>query len=167
MVVASWSPTSWCRVARVRYRSLVSRGSIETHGSQNPPKPTKNPPKHPQNPPKTPPQPPHGGFGEVFGVVWGGFWGVLEPVGFNAAGHGFRGPALGRFEHTLCYAIVLPGRKSGFRAGFRPDSIRESIEISPSAGRRPAGGLILMLSRLESGRNPARKPDFRPGSTIA
>ena len=26
---------------------------------------------------------------------------------------------------------------------------------------------ILKLSRLESGRNPARKPDFRPGSTIA
>ncbi len=30
---------------------------------------------------------------------------------------------------TLCYAIVLPGRKSGFRAGFRPDSTRENIKI--------------------------------------
>ena len=68
---------------------------------------------------------------------------------------------------TLCYAIVLPGRKSGFRAGFRPDSSRGNLKIGPPAGLRPAGGPILMLSRLESGRNPARKPDFRPGSTIA
>ena len=30
---------------------------------------------------------------------------------------------------TLCYAIVFPGRKSGFRAGFRPDSGRESCNI--------------------------------------
>ncbi len=30
-----------------------------------------------------------------------------------------------------------------------------------------AGGLILKLSRLESGRNLARKLDFQPGSTIA
>ena len=33
------------------------------------------------------------------------------------------------FDITLCYAIVLPGRKSVFRAGFRPDSSRESIKI--------------------------------------
>jgi hypothetical protein len=57
---------------------------------------------------------------------------------------------------TLCYAIVLPGRSSGFRAGVRPDSFRD-------AGR-PAGGPISRCSRLE--RNPARKLDFRPGSTI-
>ena len=38
-------------------------------------------------------------------------------------------------QRTLCYAIVLPGRKSGFRAGFRPDSSRESIKIGPPAGR--------------------------------
>ena len=62
---------------------------------------------------------------------------------------------------------MLPGRKSGFRAGFRPDSSRESIKIGPPGGLRPAGGTILRLSRLESSRNPARKPDFRPGSTIA
>ncbi len=36
-------------------------------------------------------------------------------------------PAAGFYEAgstkdgTLCYAIVLPGRRSGFRAGFRPD----------------------------------------------
>jgi hypothetical protein len=32
---------------------------------------------------------------------------------------------------TLCYTIVLPGRKSGFRAGFRPECYRENIEIGP------------------------------------
>ena len=36
-----------------------------------------------------------------------------------------------------------------------------------SRGRRPAGGQILKLSRLESRQNPAREPDLRPGSTLA
>ncbi len=54
--------------------------------------------------------------------------------------------------------------RSGFRAGFRPDSIRESLKIGP---RRPAGVAIWRLSRLEAVENLARKPDFRPGSTIA
>ncbi len=62
---------------------------------------------------------------------------------------------------------VLPGRKSSFRAGFRPDSSRESLQIGPLASLRPAGELILELSRPESGRSAARKPDFRAGSTIA
>ncbi len=53
----------------------------------------------------------------------------------------------------LCYAIVLPGRKSGFRDGFRPDSIRESLNIGPRAGLQADGGPILRLSRLESGRS--------------
>jgi hypothetical protein len=39
---------------------------------------------------------------------------------------------------ALCCTIVLPGRKSGFRAGFRPDSIRNNIKVSPPAGLRPA-----------------------------
>ncbi len=29
---------------------------------------------------------------------------------------------------TLCYAIMLPGQKSGFRAGFRADSNGESLK---------------------------------------
>ncbi len=69
-------------------------------------------------------------------------------------------------KRTLCHTIMLPGRKSGLRARFRWDSNRENLKIGPAAGLRPAGGPILMLSRLESGRNPARKPDFRTGSTI-
>ncbi len=36
---------------------------------------------------------------------------------------------------TLCYAIVLPGRKLDFRAGFWLDCYRESTDI----GRRPEG----------------------------
>ncbi len=36
---------------------------------------------------------------------------------------------------TLCYAMLLPGRKSGFRAEFRPDSKLENIKICPPAGR--------------------------------
>ncbi len=30
---------------------------------------------------------------------------------------------------TLCYAMVLPGRKSDFRAGFWPDCYWESTEV--------------------------------------
>ncbi len=48
---------------------------------------------------------------------------------------------------TLCCAIVLPGRESAFRAGFWPDCYRESTDIGPPAGRRPAGGLISVPSR--------------------
>ncbi len=68
---------------------------------------------------------------------------------------------------TLCHAIVFPGRRSGFLYGFRSDSCRESLNIGPPAGRRPAGGQILRPYRLESGRNPARKTDFRLRSLIA
>jgi hypothetical protein len=46
----------------------------------------------------------------------------------------------------LCYAVVLPGRKSTFHAGFWPDRCRESIEIGPPAGLRPAGGPMSVLS---------------------
>ncbi len=67
---------------------------------------------------------------------------------------------------TLCQAKVLPGRKSGFRAGFRLDSNRENLKSCPPAGLRPAGGPISRLSVLDSGRNQDRKPYFRPGSTI-
>ncbi len=35
---------------------------------------------------------------------------------------------------TLCYAIVLPGRKSAFRAGFWPDCYRASTQLGPPSG---------------------------------
>ncbi len=41
-------------------------------------------------------------------------------------------------KSTLCNIIVLPDHKSRFRAGFRPDSNRDSLEIGPPAGRSPA-----------------------------
>ncbi len=47
--------------------------------------------------------------------------------------------------------MKLPGRTSGFRAGFGPDSNRVRIKIGPPAGRRPAG-----ISGPEA-RFPARK----------
>ena len=67
---------------------------------------------------------------------------------------------------TVYYAIVLPGRISGFRAAFRKDSRRESLKLSAPAGLRPAGGPILKLSRLESGRNLARKPISGPEALL-
>ncbi len=42
------------------------------------------------------------------------------------------------YAHARCYAIVLLGRKSGFRDGFRSDSIRESL----NAALRPAEGRL-------------------------
>ncbi len=62
-----------------------------------------------------------------------------------------------RQSPTLYYAIVLPGRISNFRAGFRPDSHRKSVEIGPPACRRPRGP-ILRLCRLES--KSLSKPDI-------
>ncbi len=68
---------------------------------------------------------------------------------------------------TQSYATVFPCRKSGFRARFRPDFSRESVNIGPPAGGRLSGELILRFSRFGSGRHRARKPNFRPGSNIA
>ena len=39
------------------------------------------------------------------------------------------------------------GRKSAFRAGFWPDCYLENTDIGPPAGRKPAGGPILVPSR--------------------
>ena len=48
---------------------------------------------------------------------------------------------------TRCYVLVLPGRRSAFRAGFWPDCYLESTEIGPPVGLRPAGEPISVLSR--------------------
>ena len=60
--------------------------------------------------------------------------------------------------------ITLSGPESVFRAGLRPAANRENLKLGPPAGRKPAGGPILKLSRLESGRNPA---EVRPGNKIS
>jgi hypothetical protein len=44
-----------------------------------------------------------------------------------------------------------------FRAGFWPDCYRETTEIGPPSGRRPAGGPISVVSRLQSGQRPPQK----------
>ncbi len=48
---------------------------------------------------------------------------------------------------TLCYAIVLPARKSAFRAGLWPDCYREGAKLGPPTGLRPAEGPISVSSR--------------------
>ncbi len=62
----------------------------------------------------------------------------------------------------LMFRNSASGPEIGLPAPFQPDSNRESLNIGPPASLRPVGGPILKVSRPESGRNPARKPDFRP-----
>ncbi len=54
----------------------------------------------------------------------------------------------------------VSGPEMRLPAEFRPDSSWEILKIGLPAVR-------LMFPRLESGRHPARKTDFRPGSTTA
>ncbi len=82
---------------------------------------------------------------------------------------------------TKCYELrsdeapARDGQKANTRSRFRTTPgvrgptypNRESLKIGSPAGLRPAEGTILKLSQLESGRNPARNTDFRPGSTTA
>ncbi len=67
---------------------------------------------------------------------------------------------------TLCYAIVPPGHKSAFRAGFWPACDRESTEMGPPAGRRPAGGHISVLSRWQSGQIRSGRPTYGPEALL-
>ncbi len=65
--------------------------------------------------------------------------------------------------------LMLHNNVSGlenFRTGIRPEINREDFKTGSPAGRRPAGGPILRLSRQESCRHPAGKPDFRPGTRL-
>ncbi len=55
---------------------------------------------------------------------------------------------------------MLPGQKSSFRAGFRPEFNRENLKIGTLTGMRPAEGPILKLARLD----PA---EIWPGSPIS
>ena len=57
-----------------------------------------------------------------------------------------------------------------FRVGNRPsgpDFGRAATRKTPKSALRPAEGPISVFSRWQSGQNPARKADFRPGSIIA
>ncbi len=66
----------------------------------------------------------------------------------------------GSLRTTLRYAIMFPGRKSGSRDGFRPDSNRESVKIGPLAGRRADFYVFQIGIRPKSGPEaqfPARR----------
>ena len=67
-------------------------------------------------------------------------------------------PSLGPEPWATARSIFRPRRSPCkiVRAGFRLDSNRESLNIRPPAGLRPAGGPIGRLVRLESSRNRAR-----------
>ncbi len=83
-------------------------------------------------------------------VLRSGYWSYVRR--FSGAQARLPGPVLGRLGRhqvvrTLCYAIVLPGRKSAFRAGFRSDCYRECTEMGPPAGLRPTGGPTSVLAR--------------------
>ncbi len=61
---------------------------------------------------------------------------------------------------TICYAIVLPGRTSAPGPYFGQSLAGRA---SKSALLPASGWPEVMSSRLEFGRNLARKPDYRPG----
>ncbi len=75
------------------------------------------------------------------GCVVGGGAGLAVPGGREQP----RPPSSPRQTRArdLCYAIVLPGRSSGFRVGFRSNSIGESLKIGRPAGLRLERGPIL------------------------
>ncbi len=66
----------------------------------------------------------------------------------------------GGFCGTLGYALVLPVRKSGFRAGFRPGSSRESFKIGRRADFEASPIRVRPRSGLEAG-VPVRKHVLR------
>ncbi len=71
----------------------------------------------------------------------------------------FQNKSKNKGKCTLCYTIMIPGRKSAFRAGFWPGCHRESTEMGPPAGK--AG------RRADFGSFPvAVRPKTRPGRPI-
>ncbi len=68
-------------------------------------------------------------------------------------------------SYSMLCNIMLPGRNSAFRAGCWPDCYLEKTGIAFPAGLRPAGGPMSVLSRWQSGQNPAGRSDFKLGSS--
>jgi hypothetical protein len=82
-----------------------------------------------------------GGPGKAHGWLWGASRGPPDLPG--------PGPTNLK-THTFCRALLsgpVLSRNSAFRAGFWSDCYRESTEIGPLAGLRPAGGPISVRSR--------------------
>ncbi len=98
--------------------------------------------------------------------IWGSVWALrTSPFGrvFRAArqprlqNRPFPvGPKTMNWKPFLMLRNSASGLEIGLRTGFWPDSSRGNIRIGPPAVLRPAGGPILRLSRLESGRTESR-----------
>ncbi len=89
---------------------------------------------------------------------------TLDKSSPRGAGQAGPGPPKGtRGEAVYCEEESLAGRWEG---GLINRKSRPIGKASRSC-LRPAGGPILRRSRLESTRNPTRKPEFLPGVTTA
>ncbi len=66
-----------------------------------------------------------------------------------------RGSGASAEVRTLCYAMVFPGRKSGFRAGLRLDSLGKTsesaadYEVFPMRIRPTSGPEVRFLARKQ------------------
>ena len=75
---------------------------------------------------------------------------VIASVIVACRGLASSGPDCGAPVYTLCYAIVLPGRNSAFRAGFWLDCYRDKTEIGPA---RPIYGPETLLRNIVNDSN--------------
>jgi hypothetical protein len=57
--------------------------------------------------------------------------------------------------------------ESGLPSRISPGSDKENLKNRPSGWTKAGRRAVFEVAPTESVRNPARKPDFRPGSTIA
>ncbi len=72
----------------------------------------------------------------------------------------FRDP----YGYTLCYAIVLQGKKSGFGAGFRPEPSRGENRNRPSG--RPKAGLRTDVDVFPVRIRPKTGPEARCSAIV-
>ncbi len=97
------------------------------------------------------------GFGAMdvtkpYEFIWFGDIPGSKPYGFI----GFRWAFISQTP------VMLPDRRSAFRAGLRPDSNREALNIRSPAGLRPAGGPFLILGVLRA-KIKIKNPRIRAG----
>jgi hypothetical protein len=69
------------------------------------------------------------------------------------------------FRLSSAHMRQVDGDKPNHKVARRHD--QKNVNTGSPAGLGPDGEPILKPSRLESGRNPARKPEIRPGSQLS